>query len=369
MSPDFSYNFYTTTTDAWDAMYQAIQAARESVYWEVYTLLDDSAGRRFIDLLSLKAQSGVEVKLIFDSFGSFSLSRATQWQLKIAGVDLVWYNHLRPAFDIRDWWTRIWRRNHRKVLVIDKTTAFVGGVNVESQATEWDDVHLKISGSITQHFLHGFAKNYLLSGGPRRAVAHLLTKDKTESGKKVWKDRFQFIMHSPLLASRGLRLRRWYDQAFEFAKERITLLTPYYRPDPRFLQLVAKAKRRGVAVDVLLPLRTDSRLMRYLSEAYYAISERAGVKLHFLPRMNHGKVLSIDNHMGVVGSINFTPRSFFLNEESGIIFKENTMVKDLNGILNQWKQKALPFSEVDFHKRSRGRKVLNRLATYLQDYV
>ncbi len=369
MDSDFSYQFYNTTQSAWDAMYQALQAANESIYWEVYTLSDDLAGRRFLDLLCQKAQSGVEVKLIFDSIGTWGFPVATEKRLKQSGVELLWYNHLRPQLNVGEWWKRLVHRNHRKVLIIDQETVFVGGVNVELVASDWDDIHLKITGPMSKFFIKGFVQSYLRSGGDPVVGKAVLKKHNLTATKPTWKDRLQLVMHSPLSMPRPLRLRRWYDRAFEFAKERITLLTPYYRPDPRFLHVAAKAKRRGVKVDVLLPLRTDIQLMRYLSEAYYTMSERAGIKLHFLPRMNHGKALSIDNELGMVGSINFTPRSFLLNEESGIIFKENRMVKDLNTILNQWKEKSLSLASIDFHKRGFVRKVLNRLSVYLQDYV
>ncbi len=367
MSSNFSYQFYNTTLAAWDAMYQALCSAQTSIYWELYALVDDAAGERFIKVLSDKAKAGLEVKLLIDSFGSLSMSRSATAKLKQAGVDLIWYNRLHPGLNVRQWLKRVWYRNHRKVLIIDEQTTFVGGVNVESLATDWDDVHIKITGPVSRGFLKGFAKNYIRSGGQRTSVLHLLKKKKNDD--QSLKDRVEHILHSPIVMPRSRRLRQWYDHAFEFAKERIVLLTPYYRPDRRFLKMVKKARRRGVTVDVLLPFETDNALMRYVSEAFYAISERAGARLHFLPKMNHGKALSIDDKMGLVGSINFTPRSFFVNEEAGLLFKESAMVQELNTILNRWKQKAVPFSKTIFSKRGWWRRLLNRLAASLENYV
>ena len=90
----FAYKFYTTANEAWDAMYQAILEAQKSVFWEIYAIGNDEVGQKFINLLIQKAQAGLEIKIIADHLGSFSLTSAQQNDLRQAGIDLVIYNEV-----------------------------------------------------------------------------------------------------------------------------------------------------------------------------------------------------------------------------------------------------------------------------------
>ncbi|HLD60835.1 MAG TPA: phospholipase D-like domain-containing protein, partial [Patescibacteria group bacterium] len=144
----FAYQFYHTTEEAWDAMYQALLTATKSIYWEVYVFIDDSVGERFITALSDKARAGIEVKLVVDAIGSFGLSRVGIERLRSAGVEVLIYNRLYPGIKIYSWVSRIFRRNHRKVLIIDEEIVFLGGVNIDAHFHNWDDVYLKIMGKV-----------------------------------------------------------------------------------------------------------------------------------------------------------------------------------------------------------------------------
>src|SRR3989344_3945612 len=134
---EFTYKFYNTTALAWEGMRQAILVAKTSIYWEVFTLRDDLAGKPFIDLLCEKAKGGLDVKLITDAIGSFYLSKESISRLKNSGVKFFMFNNLRPELALQNWWRRVWHRPPRKVLIVDKEIAFIGGVNVAQHAASW----------------------------------------------------------------------------------------------------------------------------------------------------------------------------------------------------------------------------------------
>ena len=367
---DFSYKFFNTAVSAWEAMKQGILDAKKSIFWEIYTLVDDSVGQPFIDLLCAKATAGLEVKLVVDAIGSFYLSKEAIQKLKGAGVKFFTFHSLKPDLALQNWWRKIWRRTHRKVLIIDEELVFIGGVNVSAAAADWYDLHVRISGKIVRPLLFGFAKSYIRAGGDRQDVERFL-HPKLVAGLDNLREKVNFIFHSPVPAIKTVSpFRKFYTQAIETAKESFNLLTPYYVPDRQFLSLVSRAKRRGVKVNIIMPWKTDIRLMQYMAQMFYGISAKAGAAFYFLKKMNHGKAVSSDNKIGLVGSANLTPRSFNLNQEAGVIFSHEQMVEELNHILDDWKDEAAPMADFGFgNKRGWYRRFKDWWLNKIKDYV
>lgn len=349
MPKPFSYQFYHTTAEAWDAMYQAISGAQKSIYWEVYMFADDQAGERFVELLEQEARSGVEVKMVIDALGSRDLTPRGEARLIAAGVKILQFNRFSWALSVSQWWRRLLHRTHRKVLIVDERIAFLGGVNVHSSAREWDDLFVRLQGPLVRRLLRHFALSYLAAGGERREVRHLL-HPKLTGEWPAWKQKIRFIWHSPL--QRRLPLRHWYARALESAKTSFSLLTPYYVPDRRFLRALARARRRGVKVKIYLPLRPDHKFIELIAHAYYGITHRLGAKLFLLPRMNHGKAWVSDGRAGMVGSYNATPKSAHRREEAAVYFTDEPMVAELNRIFNDWEAGATPFAPESWSRRS-----------------
>ena len=343
--------------------------AKTSIYWEIFTLTDDLSGKPFIDILCEKAKSGLEVKLITDAIGSFYLSKEAIRRLKDSGVKFLYFNHLRPDFGIQNWWRRIWYRTHRKVLVIDQTLAFIGGVNISDSASGWNDLHLKLTGKIVSPILFAFAKSYIKAGGDKKDVEHLLYPQLL-SGLDSLQEKVNFIFNAPTRFIKRSPFKTFYKQALDTAKENFNLLSPYYVPDRQFLELVSRAKRRGVNVNILIPWKTDMRVMQYMAEMFYGVSAKAGAAFHFLKKMNHGKAVSVDKTLGMVGSANLTPRSLFINSEAGVTFTHEQMVEDLNHILDDWKNEAVPMADFGFgNKRGWYGRFKDWWMNKLRDYV
>lgn len=368
-SMDFSYKFYNTTVSAWEGMRQAILDAKKSVYWEIYTLIDDLAGKPFIDILCEKAKVGLDIKLIIDAVGSFNLSKEAILRLKDSGVKFLTFHHLKLDFHVQNWWRRVWHRTHRKVLIIDEELVFIGGVNISEISSYWSDLHLKLSGKIVLPILSGFAQSYVRAGGGKKEVEYLL-RPKLLSGFDDLREKINFIFHSPIRTAKRSPFKTFYTQALDAAKEKFNLLTPYYVPDRQFLELVSRAKRRGVKVNIIMPWKTDIRLMQYMARMFYGISAKAGAAFYFLKKMNHGKAVSVDKTLGMVSSANLTPRSFYINQEAGVTFSREQMVEDLNHILDDWKDEAVSLTDLGFgNKRGWYGRFKDWWLNKLRDYV
>ncbi len=321
-------------------MLEAIDNAKASIYWEIFIFVDDEVGNTFLDALIKKAEQGVAVKMIVDAWGSFYLSREAERRLLNAGVELLKYNALYPELKITNWIRRIFNRNHRKVLIIDEAKVFLGGVNVDVQFHEWDDLYVQITGPVARPLLRGFAKTYLAAGGNKDRVQHLLHPKL--HGLQAWREKLDFIVHSPQYA-RSPRTHRLYIRALAMASETVNLITPYYVPNKAFLRSVALARKRGVKVNIFLPLRPDSRLAQLIGQTYYELTVKAGANLFFLPTMNHAKAVSVDKRFGAIGSMNLTRRAERFDQEAGVSFTDESMVEDLNKLFNMWREQAQPF--------------------------
>jgi len=345
---EFSYQFFGTTLEAWDAMYQAILGAQKFVYWEVYMFFDDAAGHRFVDLLCAKARSGVEVKIIIDAIGSMELSARSEGRLKNAGVEVLWYNPIFQGGIFKRWLKHLWKRDHRKILVVDGDIGFVGGVNVSAHHRDWQDLHLRVSGCpAVRGLAYGFARIYVKCGGDKKkmeAIFHPHLRCIKNLPARV-----NYIFHSPDYRSRRRLLRLFY-KTLDIAKESITLLTPYYSPDPDFIRMLERAARRGVRIDLIVPARSDMEFMEIIAQKYFNKMIKLGANIYVSDKMNHAKVVSVDDKIGMVGSINLTHRSFHDNEEVGAVFTDHDMVQELNKMISGWKSEARPISGEKFDR-------------------
>lgn len=369
MDSTFPYQFYDTTTAAWDAMYETLAEAERSIFWDVYIFWDDKAGKRFLEILCDKAKNGVNTKIILDSFGSRNLTKKGLTQLQEAGVEVLWYNQWYHEKRLNRWVSRLWKRDHRKILIIDEEMVFIGGVNIEFPATQWYDLHIKIvDKERIKPLLKEFFRTYLASGGKQKkdAETYLVSSFGKISNKN---DQIRFINPSPDDYKSRHFLKKFYISAIKSAQKTFTLVTPYYVPHRKFLLSLTEACERGVEVSIITPVRSDHRWLDSMAYYFLEFSEKLGAKIYLMPRMNHAKAFAVDDTMGLVGSSNFTRRSFRANAEADVLFTRKDMVHELSEILEKWKKESAT-RETSGHKewpiRSR---MLGWVASRFQDYV
>ncbi len=343
--PNSQYQMYSTSQSAWDAMYQAVETATKSIFWELYIFADDEIGHRFFDLLEAKAKAGIDVKLLIDSLGSFWLSKKRIASLRSAGVDVRFFSERKR---LRGWWRLLLSRSHRKILVIDEKIGFVGGVNIERQSKDWLDIHLRVEGQVVHSLLRSFAKMYVLSGGPRRRVRRYLAYRYRVATDLKEEREFELMDHQA--DTRASTLRRGYVKALIRARERIILFSPYYFPDKAFLYELWRARRRGVKIDLLLPLRTDVRIATYAAYGFFAILKKMGVNVRLTKTMMHGKGAVIDDDLAIVGSGNLDQTSFYDNYETTLSIRNKNLVSRLKDTLEEWMKEAVEVDDAWEHR-------------------
>lgn len=332
------YKLYTTSRKAWDAMFKAITEAERSIYMEMYILLDDTKTTHdFFSLLKEKAQAGLEVVVIADAYGSSKLSASAIKELRDAGGEFIFFSHL-------------FRRTHRKILIIDGKIAFLGGVNIKEKIRDWLDLQIKISGKIVKPVLQSFAYAYQMSGGKRESVLKYSRLPLTQKIKS-------WIMDSLPTTKGRYSLIDYYIKHITEANHSIKIVTPYLLPPRRLLAALDSVRHRGVEVEIIIPDDTDIKALNKINYLNACRLSALGVKFYLMPMMNHAKILLIDNNEGLIGSQNMDVLSFNFNMEAGVFFRQKRLVADLAKIFSKWKNESI-FFEFSDKKIKTGDKLL-----------
>jgi cardiolipin synthase A/B len=320
------YKLYTKTEKAWDAMLHAISHAKTSILFEMYIFVDDTSDSHdFIEILSQKALSGVKIKLIFDSFGS-EVSDASVKKLREAGVELFFYKTL-------------FRTTHRKILIIDEHTAFIGGINIKKFFKKWDDLAIRIEGKVVKRILKSFAHVYKDCGGKDEDIL----KYDNEKILPLQKGKIWFFEHYP--PRNSFRLKKYYRDKIESAKEKILISTPYFMPNHWVIKALKKAVKRGVKVEIIMPrFATNPEITNIPNYFYIHKLYKHGVEFFLTKEMNHSKIMLIDGQEGILGSHNIDILSFDFNMESGVFFTEPDLIKELNQVIEDWKKDSVSYS-------------------------
>ncbi len=360
MNQKSNYQIYDTTKSAWEAMITAIANAKKSIYWEVYILIDDEIGNRFFEILEKKSQEGLEVKLVLDYWGSFWLSKKKIQELRTNGVDVRLFQQKKiPIRGLKDW---LFRRTHRKILVVDEEIGFIGGVNVLKTMEDWNDIHLQVTGKVVNSLLRSFARSYIICGGKRKAVRKLLKIDYKNENEKV-----DFIFDEA--KEKKSKARHKYIEALKNAQRKVVFFSPYYFPDKYFLRALWTARKKGIKIDLLIPFRSDIRMATYAAYAWFGLMNKMGVNIYLTKKMMHGKGVVVDDDWLMVGSSNLDHLSFHRNYEANIQVKEKKVVKKIKIIIDKWKKESIKLDEDRWQKRSLWRKwrekIYHKVYTFL----
>lgn len=303
-------------------MLTALKEARQFIYWESYIFYPDIDGyeitRAIFNTLVEKARMGVKVKIIADYWGSFFFNNQARARLEESGAEVLFFRG-----------HRFFGRNHKKILVIDGKTAFIGGVNLAERHRHWLDLHLRLEGAVVRYLLRSFIKSYELSGGQE--------KIKLPPSRLVqWK--IKFIDHWPLKKRRAFK--KHYKKTCWSAQKSVVITTPYFVPHPWLVKILHRAAKRGLKVDILLPEKTDWVVLNWANYLFASLVYKPGISFYFTKEFIHAKALLIDDREGLVGSQNIDALSFDHNIEGGVAFQQPEMVAKLKQILEEWKSGA-----------------------------
>jgi cardiolipin synthase len=347
------------------ALEAAMDRAMHDIYLETYIFENDHTGRRIAEALRRAAFRGVKTHLLIDGFGSFSLPQTMVDNLEAAGVLVMKFRPKTSPWTMR---RRRLRRLHRKILVVDRTIAFVGGIN--------------INGGMDSHGQSYMRFDYAVSvQGPLVKAIH-------DSARRIWsrvawmrwlpvrgreKDRPMPLtehagrMQAAFLVRNNIRHRRdieaAYLQAIEKAQSEIILANAYFLPGLNFRHALVDAARRGVRVVLLLQGKRDHPLFHYASHALYGRFLAAGIEIYeYHKSLLHAKVAVIDGHWATVGSSNLDPFSLLLALEANVVVDDEGFAKELKFSLEQAMETgALRIGQNNWRTQSIGRSLASWL--------
>jgi cardiolipin synthase len=311
------------------AMLEAVEQARDRVHLETYILRSDAMGRRFFAALTSRARDGVDVRLLYDSFGSRGLDTVALADLVAAGAEVVAFNPLArpyPSFAPR-------RRDHRKILVVDGRVAFTGGLNIGeeyidgiggSHDEEWRDAHARVEGPVVRDLEAVFLESWFRADGPGLPWGALLVEEPPAAGNV----RCAVLADGPVYRRR--RMRDLIVSALDAAHEEVLLESPYFAPGRPVLDALSRASERGVRVQLLLAGHSDHPVLRRAARSIVPRLLAAGVRVHEYGRaMMHAKLAVFDRQWGVIGTSNLDRQSFEHNFEVNLIVEGEEPVEAL----------------------------------------
>jgi len=310
----------------------SIAQAKHHIHIEYYIFEDDNIGNEIIELLIKKVAEGVEVRFIYDDFGSRSIRKKQVKRLRDAGAKVF------PFYKIKliALANRINYRNHRKIIVIDGHTSFVGGINVSDRyintepnknKTFWRDTHLKIEGPATWYLQYLFLCDWNFCAQDEMSINDDFFPPK-EFFHSTEDKHVQITASGP--DSDVPTIKFALLQAINLAEKEILITTPYFIPSKSIMDALLISGKSGVHVKLLVPGQSDSKLVNAAACSYYADLLKSGVEIYrYQKGFVHAKTMVIDNEIAIVGTANMDVRSFDLNFEVNAIVYDEEITNEL----------------------------------------
>lgn len=323
---DSKVDVLTNGQETYQAMFEKIREARGHIHLEMFIIRDDAVGNQLKDLLIEKAGEGVSVRVLYDSVGSWHLGRRYRRELESAGVEVaVFFPVLFPL--IR---RELNYRNHRKILVVDGTIGFVGGLNIGDEylgANEklgfWRDTHIMLSGECVYSLQSIFALDWEFACGEALA-GNQYFPPVSRMGKSV----VQIAASGP--DSDWQAILQAYFTMIATAEKRIWIATPYLVPEDSLLMGLKTAALSGVDVRIIIPSKADHFLVYWASRDNIEALLEAGVRIFTYQKgFIHSKILLVDGVGASIGTANLDVRSLEINFEVNAFIYDKAIVSRL----------------------------------------
>ena len=348
------------------AMLDAIAAASRHIDLSTYLIADDGTGRIFASALMEKARAGVEVNLLYDAFGCRDTPAAFFDQLAAAGINVVEYHPFKP-------WRARWgwlRRDHRKILVVDGTIGFAGGLNLadlyappEKGGGGWRDTHLKLEGPIVSDLQRFFIGVWRRAGGRKL-------------DKKAYMPPLAEVGGTPArVVGNTLFWNRWAIRkaalhAFRAARKSIWIANAYFIPDGTILGEILRARARGVDVRIMVPGRSDVPLTAAATRANYRLLLDEGIRIfEWKGSMLHAKTMVVDGLWSAVGSFNLDRMSLVNNLEVSVSLFDPVAAAELQKMFEDDQKLCDEILADRWSRRSFGDRVFEWLASLFSPWL
>jgi len=353
------------------AMLEAVESAEHSITMEQYIFWDGAVGRRFAEAFAEKARRGVPVKLLLDAVGSSTLGEPVLKILEAGGCQLAWF---RPIH----WYTmsRANHRDHRKSLIVDGKIGFTGGAGLadhwlgEAQDSDsWRDIMIRVEGPAALEQQGGFAQNWLQCTGEILTGHDYFPMPSPAGTVALGNVEVQTILSSPVEGTGAAGTMHLI--ALQCARKHLYIANPYFIPDARVIDMLARACGRGVAVKLMVAGdHNDTWWARQNGLRLYGKLLEAGVEIfEFLPTMLHQKIVIVDDAWASVGTANFDNRSLALNDETSICFHDRALVDRLHEIFLEDLKRCKKVQLAEWKRRGFWQRAGEQFASLMEDQM
>uniref|UniRef100_UPI003BAD5163 cardiolipin synthase n=1 Tax=Clostridium tertium TaxID=1559 RepID=UPI003BAD5163 len=350
--------------------------ANNHIHLEYYIVKDDKIGNDIKDILIMKSKEGVKIRFIIDKVGSIKLKKSYVKELKNAGIEVVFYSYvLAPLLRLIN--TQINYRNHRKIVVIDGSIAFMGGINIGDEYLglgklgDWKDCHIMIEGDcalgLQSVFLDDFSSIKKYNNEEINLLANIESYFKPLGFKG--NTLMQIIRSGP--DSEFPSILQAFIKMITIAKENINIITPYFIPSEGLIDALRIASLSGIKVSLIFPENADHFTVNKASKTYLAELNRSGANIYLYDKnaFIHSKLITVDNKICTIGTANLDIRSFELNYEINSIIYDETITKDFNKIFYSLLKNCRSFSYEEYENRSLIEKLMDGLSRLLSSIL
>jgi len=334
----------------YNLMLNDIVRAKKFIYLETYKFANDYIGIKFRDALTRKANNGVKVKVLIDSWGRGAVNESFFEEMIRYGGEVKFFEKIKINSDI---FTRGHRRDHRKMVVIDDEIFFMGSMNITGYNLNWRELILRGNGDMAIMFRKVFLQNF-------EAFNPYILRKKLASSKTLKYGDFELVRDVPSIPIQ--RIKKKYVQLIKKAESQVVIETPYFLPGFLLRKAMIDAAKRGVEVKVIMPKNSDVRMIDILRNKYLGLLYKNKVNLQFyLPHNLHAKLMLIDNRIFSIASANFDYRSFLYQHEIALIGKDIDILGQLQDHVQETLNNSEEFNYDAWLKRPLIEKIFERI--------
>lgn len=350
---------FISASDYFKEVLNGIKQAKESLLFEVYIFDIDSLGLEFLSEIESAHKRGVKIHFLVDGVGSrSSLNYLIKWSEKTQVPFKIYH-----PYSLLTFWranTSLNKRNHRKLILIDRKFVYLGSFNISQIHYSWNDV-----GAFVR--VNSF-ESYQIERAFLRAWLPLFKKifNKDYSLKKIHP--LSRIVFNDSLRSR-FRLSQYLLKKIKRSKERIIITTPYFIPLPSIIQALKRASRRGVDVVLILPQKSDHFFFKYLSRTLYASLIKRGIKIfEYRKSILHAKSFFVDDKL-IIGSLNWNHRSFLHDLEVTIELSDSQVISSFQSEFERIKNASHLILKSDIKKENLFSKLYGKILYWFRHWL
>jgi cardiolipin synthase A/B len=348
-----SFNIYSDPKQIYGKMLDDIKSAKKYILLETYIFDNDEIGKKFVEILTKKAKQGVKIKLLLDGWGG-TANKSFFDKLTNAGGEVRFFREIQ--YFIR-FFKKNHERNHRKLLIIDNHITYIGSMNITAHCLGWRELVLRMKGNISLEFVKSFFKSWEMYG--------ILTQKRIN---KIVHQEFEIIQDIPSYIQRATE-KRFY-KLLTSAKKKILIETPYFIPSMKLINTLGKLVDKGIKIILLIPYRSDVRIVDIARNIYLGRLYKKGVEIHYYTEKTmHSKLLIVDDNFFMLGSSNIDFRSFIHNFEINFVGKNKEIIKELIKFYSYGLSKSKPFDFKEWKNRSSFIKTLELILQMIKHYL